>query len=98
LALARDLSARQLILAPHTIAFAKPLNLGAGKPEPYLPKGDPRPAGEADGGSNPQQHLCRGGQGCGRGPSQPYQSKRERPTATPAHAPHPPTQPGSLSV
>jgi hypothetical protein len=35
LALARDLSARQLILAPHTIAFAKPLNLGAGKPEPY---------------------------------------------------------------
>ena len=26
LALARDLSARQLILAPHTIAFAKPLN------------------------------------------------------------------------
>ena len=27
LALARDLSARQLILAPHTIAFAKPLNL-----------------------------------------------------------------------
>src|SRR6476646_3287569 len=27
LALARDLSARQLILAAHTIAFAKPLNL-----------------------------------------------------------------------
>jgi hypothetical protein len=43
-------------------------------------------------GSNPQQHLCRGDKGCGRGPSQLYQSKRGRPTATPAHAPHPPTR------